>query len=256
MESSDLSGQGTAPPAPPQEQSGATPDPSSAASAPGVEQSSAGDTGASSDAQSSSAASSSSGNGASSPEPATPPPPPAATPPQPDPEAGPPAPTQDELKAELDRLLEENLITQEEHDKGLAHIEDEANHPIINPSLNSTAEQVAQAAVTQATQEPVKTPDVADVSPEPARLPNLVIGQRVTTLPSHPSPGRMALVTNIIYTDPIQQMLAHMGAAESRFATVLQYVLVTRDGRSDTLVAKPEELKAIEENQGWGRGQF
>lgn len=84
--------------------------------------------------------------------------------------------------------------------------------------------------------------------------PNLLVGQRVQIVGDHPEAGRMGLVQQIIHTDPIQAMIAHIGGAEARFAKVLQYVLLTRDGRSDTLVATPDQVKPLDENNGWGRG--
>lgn len=91
---------------------------------------------------------------------------------------------------------------------------------------------------------------------ENSRMPNLVVGTRVQIVEPHSEAGRMAFVQSIVYKDGIQQMLAAADTPERRFAEVLQYILVTRDGRSDTLTAEPNEVKALDVIQGWGRGQI
>lgn len=95
---------------------------------------------------------------------------------------------------------------------------------------------------------------------EASQLPNFLVGQRVQITGPDASgvdqTGRMALVQSIVYTDPVNAMIAHMGGSEARFATVNQYVVLTRDGRSDTLVVAPANLKALDTTNGWGRGSI
>jgi hypothetical protein len=98
------------------------------------------------------------------------------------------------------------------------------------------------------------TPESEAAADEAGQTTNLLVGQRVQITGDHPEAGRMGLVQSILYTDPIQAMIAAVGGVESRFAKVYQYVLLTRDGRSDTLTATPDQVKPLEENNGWGRG--
>lgn len=97
--------------------------------------------------------------------------------------------------------------------------------------------------------------EAKEASKENSRFPNLVIGQRVTIIDG-PEAGRMAYVDRIEYTDGIQQMLSASGQPEARFAEVENYIVRTRDGRSDTLTVDPAHIKPLDDIEGWGRGQI
>lgn len=88
-----------------------------------------------------------------------------------------------------------------------------------------------------------------------SRLPNLGIGARVTFIKGD-NDGRMGFVVNVIYPDALSQLIAHSGSDEARFADVDTYQVQTRDGRTDTIMAKPDEIRPLDINAGWGRGQF
>lgn len=94
---------------------------------------------------------------------------------------------------------------------------------------------------------------------EAGRVPILLVGQRVQLSGDDltnkvDQSGRMALIQQRIFKDPVQEMIAGMGGPESRFAEVQSYVVLTRDGRSDTLVMPPEGVSSLETGNGWGRG--
>lgn len=88
-----------------------------------------------------------------------------------------------------------------------------------------------------------------------SRMPNLLVGQRVQ-ITDGPEKGRMAYVLQVLYTTGLQGMLANSGQPEARFAEVDEYVVRTRDGRSDILSLKPDQVSALDDIQGWGRGQI
>lgn len=85
--------------------------------------------------------------------------------------------------------------------------------------------------------------------------PRLYEGQRVTFV-SGPEVGRMAYVVSVAYKDAIQEMIASHGGVNARFAEVECYILRTRDGRTDTLVATPDQIRPLDDIEGWGRGQI
>lgn len=99
------------------------------------------------------------------------------------------------------------------------------------------------------------TPENEAAAQAAGRIPSLIVGQRVQVTGGKYQ-GRMALVTAVIYTDPVQEMMSRMGGGEARFATVRSYILLTRDGRSDTIVVEPENLSPLEPQNGWGRGSI
>lgn len=88
-----------------------------------------------------------------------------------------------------------------------------------------------------------------------SRSPRLYEGQRVTFIDG-PEKGRMGFVQSVVFTDAVQQMMASTGIPEARFAEVQSYIIRTRDGRSDVISAKPEEVKPLDDIEGWGRGQI
>jgi hypothetical protein len=88
------------------------------------------------------------------------------------------------------------------------------------------------------------------------RTPHLYPGQRVVIIQPNEEAGRMALVQVINYKDDIQTLIAGSGTPEARFAEVTSYVVLTRDGRSDTLNVPANEVKPLETIGGWGRGQI
>lgn len=192
--------------------------------------------------------------------------------------------------AELQRLRDDNIISEDEYNAAAAKVNDEGKS-----TDEAFQEARAESAASQSPGEPQVVPEVrpqafqtgashsdsgkraAERDPGPmdqaaydransdeskksaadaSRSANLVEGQRVVILDPHEEAGRMAFVQSVHYTDGIQDMIARSGSAEARFADVDHYVLRTRDGRSDLLMVNPDELKPIEENQGWGRGQI
>lgn len=88
-----------------------------------------------------------------------------------------------------------------------------------------------------------------------SKLPNLYPGQRVQII-SGDNQGRNAYVVQALYEDAVQAMIASAGVAESRFAEVTGYIVQTRDGRTDRLEVKPDEIRTLEVTDGWGRGQI
>jgi hypothetical protein len=81
-------------------------------------------------------------------------------------------------------------------------------------------------------------------------------GQRVQIIAPNEEEGRMAYVQTPVYKDAVQELLANSGTAEAPFAEVLSYIVRTRDGRSDLLNVPADELRTLEPNAGWGRGQI
>ena len=88
------------------------------------------------------------------------------------------------------------------------------------------------------------------------RMPRLYPGQRVVITPPNEEAGRMALIQIPNYKDDIQALIAQSGTPEARFAEVTSYVVLTRDGRSDTLDVPADEVEPLETIGGWGRGQI
>lgn len=111
--------------------------------------------------------------------------------------------------------------------------------------------QAAHGAAEYAAAEPTAENEAA--ADAAGRSANFIPGQRVQIIGGDDI-GRMALIQSVVYTDPVQEMISRMGGSESRFADVRSYIVLTRDGRSDTLVVTPENLQALETNNGWGRG--
>lgn len=183
--------------------------------------------------------------------------------------------------AELQKLLDQGVITQEQYDEA---VDKEVSVPPAGAPSNPTApatptsipsiEQQQQIAQLDAlNQAGVLTDDAHDSAkaqvlqpnaPTDAeveeylgqsRVPNLVEGTRVKVT-AGPYAGRMAYVMAIHFIDGIQQMIAASGTSEARFATVQSYVLRTRDGRSDIFEAAPGEVSVLSNIEGWGRGEM
>lgn len=136
--------------------------------------------------------------------------------------------------------------------------------PEQRPQAFSGAESVSDAskrldkavAPTEEGYERANSDEAKEASIKNSRTPNLVEGQRVQILEPNSEAGRMAYVLKVVPSDGIQGMLAASGTPEARFAELSGYVVRTRDGRSDILEVKPEEVKPLDDIQGWGRGQI
>lgn len=101
-----------------------------------------------------------------------------------------------------------------------------------------------------------------DAGPESeGQVPKLIEGQRVQIVSG---PGtkdgtvhRMAYITDVYYEDTKEHLIAsnadHPGR---RFAKVTAYDVRTRDARSEVLHVKPEDIRTLETEAGWGRGQI
>jgi hypothetical protein len=125
--------------------------------------------------------------------------------------------------------------------------------------LHSDSELRAQAAQPQATQEDydrANSDEAKEAAIKNSRTPNLVVGTRVQIVEPHPEAGRMAFVQQVVPADGIQGMMIATGVPEARFAELSGYIVKTRDGRSDILEVKPDEVKPLDDIQGWGRGQI
>lgn len=120
------------------------------------------------------------------------------------------------------------------------------------------SEPPSGSVVAPATRSPGAAPEVAtaDLPEEEPFIPHLMVGARGTILPPHENAGRMVVVTSVEYTDPIQTLLANSGTPAAASAKVQDYIVRTRDGRSDTIVVPPDQLQPLEVNEGWGRGQI
>lgn len=129
-----------------------------------------------------------------------------------------------------------------------------------DPSTASAASvRAAESAAPAATQEDYDraNSDEAKAEAEAAgRLPNLLVGQRVQVTGDHPEAGRMAHIIAIEYIDGINALLGTSATPEARFAEVADYIVRTRDGRSDLLVLTPSQASPLDDIQGWGRGQI
>jgi hypothetical protein len=117
--------------------------------------------------------------------------------------------------------------------------------------IDTAAPAMGQEAYDRANSDEAKA-----AATEASRMPNLTEGQRVVITGDNPEAGRMAYIQSIAYKDGIQDMVAHSGTGEARFADVDHYVIRTRDGRSDLLVVPPDQVTPLEDNEGWGRGQI
>lgn len=118
------------------------------------------------------------------------------------------------------------------------------------------AEEADPGPMDQAAYDRANSDEAKAEAAKNSRTPNLLVGQRVQIIEPNSEAGRMAYVLQIDYADGIQGMLAASGQPEARFAEVQDYVVRTRDGRSDILVVKPDEVKPLDDTQGWGRGQI
>lgn len=109
-----------------------------------------------------------------------------------------------------------------------------------------------------ATQEEIdraNSQEAKDASAANSLTPRLFEGQRVTFV-SGPEQGRMGFVSQVVFPDAVQQMISTSGIPQARFAEVAQYIIRTRDGRSDIISATPDQIKPLDDIEGWGRGQI
>lgn len=129
-----------------------------------------------------------------------------------------------------------------------------------DPSTQSDASKRAAAAdpgpPTQEMYDRANSDEAKEAANEAGRTPNLLVGQRIVITGDHPEAGRMAHVVAIEYVDGINALLGNSATSEARFAEVEDYIVRTRDGRSDLLTVTPEQVKPLEPEQGWGRGQI
>lgn len=124
---------------------------------------------------------------------------------------------------------------------------------------SDSAKRAAAAAAPAATQEDydrANSDEAKEAATAAGRLPNFLVGQRVQIVGDHPEAGRMAHVTAIEYASGVDALLGTSATPEARFAEVEDYVIRTRDGRSDLLTATADQLKPLDTIQGWGRGQI
>lgn len=87
-------------------------------------------------------------------------------------------------------------------------------------------------------------------------LPVLVEGTRVQVIAGEYS-GRMAYTIGINFASPEDEARFHNPHGTKRnTAKVDSYMVKTRDGRTDTFTVKPDEIRVLDETNGWGRGSI
>lgn len=109
----------------------------------------------------------------------------------------------------------------------------------------------------------IRHDDEAD--PNDGQLPHLLEGERVEILKG---PGtvvdgqdgartRMAYVIALNYENELEELKAANPAhAGRRFAKVATYDVRTRDARSEVLTVKPDDIRTLSTENGWGRGSI
>lgn len=128
--------------------------------------------------------------------------------------------------------------------------------PVGQSEASKRAAAATAPAATQADYDRANSDEAKEASVEAGRLPNLIVGTRVQISGDHPEAGRMAHVVAVEYASPIDALLGSSATPEARFAEVADYIVRTRDGRSDVLVTKPDQVTPLDSIQGWGRGQI
>jgi hypothetical protein len=84
--------------------------------------------------------------------------------------------------------------------------------------------------------------------------PVLVEGTRIQ-ITSGEGKGRMGYVLSIEFASPEDFTRFHTPNHPQRnTAKVAKYIIRTRDGRTDTFSVAPDELRELDETNGWGRG--
>jgi hypothetical protein len=66
----------------------------------------------------------------------------------------------------------------------------------------------------------------------------------------------MAYVSGHVFNDPSQKLLFYSAAPGKESAKVDEYEVTTRDGRTDLLTVTPDQIKPLDDIQGWGRGSI
>lgn len=99
------------------------------------------------------------------------------------------------------------------------------------------------------------TPD--KVAPESEGVqPILVEGTRLQVI-SGEYTGRMAYITTVNYATPEDEARARAPYGKNRnTAKVASYIVKTRDGRTDTFSVTPDQIRVLDETNGWGRGSI
>lgn len=86
-------------------------------------------------------------------------------------------------------------------------------------------------------------------------LPVLLEGQRVQIIDGV-NAGRMAFVLRHEFvSDKDHVQFNTPGHPKRMFAKVKNYIVKTRDARNETLSVTPEQIKPLDDIEGWGRGQ-
>jgi hypothetical protein len=122
----------------------------------------------------------------------------------------------------------------------------ESGHPLAND------EPMPQSAFDKAASDAQ-----AKKAEKESRTPTLRVGERVRITKDEPGlRGRNAVIIQAHYSEEEQQRLA-AGRADAAYAEPESFIVRTRDGRTDTLELKPDEVEASSVgNDGWGRGQI
>lgn len=87
-------------------------------------------------------------------------------------------------------------------------------------------------------------------------LPVLVEGTRVQVIDGEYN-GRMAYITTIEFATPEDfTRFRTPNHPQRNTAKVAHYIVKTRDGRSDTFSVTPNQIRELDETNGWGRGSI
>jgi hypothetical protein len=122
----------------------------------------------------------------------------------------------------------------------------ESGHPLAND------EPMPQEAYDRAAD-----PDRMKQAQKESRRPTLREGERVRITKDEPGlRGRNGVIIQVHYSDEELQR-REAGRADAAYAEPESFIVRTRDGRTDTLELKPDEVEAATVgNDGWGRGQI
>lgn len=88
-------------------------------------------------------------------------------------------------------------------------------------------------------------------------MPVLTVGTKVQVIsgPNAGIAGRMAYITGIEFATPEDEARFNNPNGKKRnTAKVSEYTVKTRDARTDTFNVTPDQIRVMDETEGWGRG--
>lgn len=69
--------------------------------------------------------------------------------------------------------------------------------------------------------------------------------------------GRMAYIVDINFATPEDEQRFHNPVGKKRnTAKVESYLVKTRDGRTDQFTVTPDQIRVLDQSNGWGRGSI